>query len=648
MSRLLSIIRREPLPILAKELVWRAHKRWKHLRFKARVSELDCPVQFCPVGYFRPEIQKESENHLPLLKYCDLVCNGVFSFLGYAFSDIGFPPPWDMDFVSGKRWPSAPGAELVIAMQDGSDVKIPWELSRLQFLPVLGKAWKSTKYDRYANAARTLLADWIDKNPVGIGVNWAVAMEAALRGISICLASELFWPLWKNDGEWLQKITRSLWEHVLFIEAHNEFSHFCRSNHYLSNIIGLFCLSSYLTGPGMQPRVERYRGMIEAEILHQVYADGGDYEASIGYHVLVAQMFCTALLLMRSQRLQTSPEFESRLKRMFCLLAALADSRGRVPQIGDCDDGRVELLHDDLEQLLLPSEQRCSLTIKDLLGIGEKVFGEHYAGRDRAAAWYSPTQSEAAPVPQKFNSAGADYFPNAGVAVCRIQDAEVIFAALPNAIGGKGSHTHNDKLSVVLRLGGTELLSDSGTAYYTRDPECRNYFRSTKAHNTVQVDGEEQNRFSQARQDLFRMHNDASVVMGEPAGEPVVLTGAHTGYCRIGVRHKRTVLLEAQYLSIEDKLEGEGEHSFEAFFHLSCDWQTASLTESGEEVWCDIRGPRKVKMYWWASVPLCLRSFPAQISRAYGVVQSGTALSVAGRAFLPFLLNTRIQWVGVA
>jgi len=52
----------------------------------------------------------------------------------------------------------------------------------------------------------------------------------------------------------------------------------------------------------MAARRREYRHRIEVEMTRQVYEDGGDYEASTGYQVLVTQLFTTALLLMRSDR----------------------------------------------------------------------------------------------------------------------------------------------------------------------------------------------------------------------------------------------------------------------------------------------------------------------------------------------------------
>ena len=118
----------------------------------------------------------------------------------------------------------------------------------------------------------------------------------------------------------------------------------------------------------MDERFHRYARAVQQEILLQTYADGGDYEASTGYHVLVSQMFLHSYLVQRARGMAIDPRFEQRLTSMFEWLAALADDQGTVPQLGDCDDGRVELMLDDIRQAALPVEQRNSLKIASYLG----------------------------------------------------------------------------------------------------------------------------------------------------------------------------------------------------------------------------------------------------------------------------------------
>ena len=53
-----------------------------------------------------------------------------------------------------------------------------------------------------------------------------------------------------------------------------------------------------------------------------------------------------------------------------------------------------------------------------------------------------------------------------------------------------GGHSHNDKLSFELHLGGRPVIVDPGMGTYTREPALRNAMRATAAHNTPQLDGQ--------------------------------------------------------------------------------------------------------------------------------------------------------------
>lgn len=644
MRRMIALLEHESPVTLAREAWWRATKRWRRIRLRGELKRTAAQVGFQPVGYYQLAEGKVPEHtSAAILRYADCVCSGQFPWFGYGPVSLGSPPRWNFDFVSGKGWPQDPSDSLPVVRNDGSDVKVPWDLSRLQFLPVLAKAWRLSGEERYKQCGKALLSDWIEKNPTGFGINWTIAMEAALRAISICFFLELLWPAIKDEHVWMGRVTQCLWQHLLYIEAHNEFSYLTRSNHYLSNIVGLFCLSSYLQLPQSHGRRELYSNLVQREIEEQVYLDGGSFEASSGYHVLATQMFATAYELMLAQNLRPAEGYSERLRRMFSFLAALTDQHGSAPHIGDCDDGRVELLSDDLAQMTsTQAESRHSLRVEGLLGIGQALFSQDFGGTGEDAAWLAAPKVTPASGPDRRCSV----FPQSGIVAVRNQHAEVIFMAQPNGIRGRGSHTHNDKLSVLLWIGGNELLVDSGTACYTRDAPCRNRFRSTSAHNTIQIDGQEQNRFSSDPPGLFQMRNDAGVSPVEcRTADGFIVKSSHDGYRRLNVGHVRTVHLRPERrVIIEDQLEGSGEHSFEAFFHLPRTWQVSPAEQTGQEVGCVLQGACRGEMHWRAEAQLRFRCLVGQISRAYGAIQEATTLSIKGTVRFPFLLTTQILW----
>jgi len=126
--------------------------------------------------------------------------------LGSGPVELGTPVDGHRDFKTGYEW--APRFWRSIDYTNPgrpSDVKVPWELSRVQWLIPCGQAYLLTGDERFAVGARDLLDEWIHANPYAQSVNWAVTMEAAIR---IFTWSWLFGALGRS----------SAWKHPAFRE----------------------------------------------------------------------------------------------------------------------------------------------------------------------------------------------------------------------------------------------------------------------------------------------------------------------------------------------------------------------------------------------------------------------------------------------
>ena len=167
---------------------------------------------------------------------------------------------------------------------------------------------------------------------------------------------------------------------------------------------------------------------------------------------------------------------------------------------------------------------------------------------------------------------------------------------MPNGLHGKGSHTHCDKLSLVFRLGADEVFCDSGSRCYTRSAELRNLDRSTRAHNTLMVDGADQNSLSSDPRLLFRCGNEAAVSPISLGWRQRSVRASHQGYSRMGVEHQRTVQLSRGSLLVMDEVSGAGEHLLDLRFVLGPAWRVSSEMMSGKTVSCVITGPRRLTL----------------------------------------------------
>jgi len=308
------------------------------------------------------------------------------------------PIDWHIDFKCGYRWCAQMWyKDIKYGHKVGVDVKVPWELSRMQHLPQMAAAFYSSKDSaerkRLEREFRNQVLDFISGNPPGFGVNWRCSMDVGIRAVNWLIAYDTLCASGSQlDDDFNQVFVRSVYEHGLHITKNLEWYNRIRNNHYLANISGLAFISAYLP-----PTTETNAWLAFAvqelvnEVNHQFYADGGNFEGSTAYHCLATEMvyFATALVLGlsedRFERLRhydcrmlnlgfgkprlspaplpffrlppdaNSPAAESpfppwyyeRMERMVKFLMDMTKPNGRIPQIGDNDSGR--LLKLDLE-----------------------------------------------------------------------------------------------------------------------------------------------------------------------------------------------------------------------------------------------------------------------------------------------------------
>jgi hypothetical protein len=114
--------------------------------------------------------------------------DGLFPCLGYGEATIPHGWAWHDDLFGGHRWPDAyfPNVDF-IAAGIRSDVKVPWELSRLQFLVWLaeGALFDANGSAQYRARFAEIASDWFRYNVPAYGVNWTCAMEVGIRAVNL-------------------------------------------------------------------------------------------------------------------------------------------------------------------------------------------------------------------------------------------------------------------------------------------------------------------------------------------------------------------------------------------------------------------------------------------------------------------------------
>jgi hypothetical protein len=452
------------------------------------------------------------------------------------------PIDWHLDFKSGWRWNEATWyRDVAYGTTPGADVKVPWELARLQHLPQLALAAVVAKSgtpglestDRLAREVRNQALDFVATNPPRFGVNWTVTMDVAIRAANLLLARDLLAGAglsWDDPADAV--IRRSIFEHGRHIAENLEWDPEVRGNHYLADLVGLVFAATHLDG---EPEASEWLAMatteLAAELDLQFNRDGTSFEGSTSYHRLSAEMavYCTALLVGRPDGLAgLPPDMGRRLAAMAAFTDAVTGPDGTVAQIGDNDSGRFVKLtpsrpdraldHRHLMDAVLGLVPGVALRASPSPGIDRAVIaalaggaalplpsaapirregpsGESHAvqtvvdriGRlpERARARY------VIPAPGQDLRSGLrlSAFPDGGYYVAASDRIHLVVRC--GAIGhhGHGGHDHDDQLSFDLWLDGLHVIADPGTYLYTPVPAMRNRYRSAADHSGPRTSG---------------------------------------------------------------------------------------------------------------------------------------------------------------
>lgn len=494
------------------------------------------------------------------------------------------PIDWALDPIRNARFPNdVPCKEwdLFKMRPPNADIKLPWELGRCQHWVTLGQAFRLTNESRYAIEIANQTCDFLEANPIGIGIDWTCTMDAAIRAANWAIAFDLIRTCPELPDSFLQSAYDALFGHGIFIFNNLENTYEVTSNHFLSNVVGLFFLASVFSDTSQGKEWNIFcRNSLEKEITVQVYDEGADYESSLPYHRLVTELFMSAARLAELHGQPLSTDYQEKLRKMVLYSLSTLRPDGLTPQIGDADDGRLHIFTDYAGWN--PQDAR------HLPGPASFLFNESEwldsAGRGGTweAIWWGFDCPPKISYPSSLPPV-SKLFPESGLAVVRNGGNFLIISNGKVGTAGFGNHKHNELLSFECCLNGVPLIVDPGSFVYTSDFDARNLFRGTGYHNTLRIDSTEQNELQSDY--LFRLFEKAEPehICFDDAGEWVEYRGLHKGYQRLEspVIHERRFRFhkESGLLMILDVVKGDGEHLLEWHFHFD---PAIGITEESE------------------------------------------------------------------
>jgi hypothetical protein len=499
----------------------------------------------------------------------EIVARGRWPLLGFGVLELTREPDWLRDPVSGAKWSLQYHADVQLVRGDGGDVRVVWELNRLGHLVTLARAFAVTGAEEFAAELFRQARHWRAANPLGLGPNWACAMEVALRAVNLLAAFRLVRSSRALDEENLRFFLALFAEHGAHIRRNLEYSHVRTSNHYLSDVAGLFWLG--LSLPELK-EAGAWRDFGRRELLcelrKQVLEDGADAEASTNYHRFVTELFLCSQLLASANGLDFGADFAARLRSMLHYARAYLRPDGRAPLVGDADGGRF-----------LDLSRRTADDHAYLVAVGAAAFGDAALKPEGDAPaellWLLGAEGlrrfDELPAAQAPASRA---FAAAGTYVLRDDDYYLLLNGCGAGLDGRGSHGHNDKLSVEVSIGGHSFVRDPGSFVYTADLGERARFRSTAYHSTVEVDGAEQAETDESLPFVIGDESRPRLIRWRTDDEADLVILEHDGYARLpagSIRHRRAVRFDkrARLWLVEDALLGRGHHAFRFRFHFA-------------------------------------------------------------------------------
>jgi uncharacterized heparinase superfamily protein len=483
--------------------------------------------------------------------------------------------PLDLDLAEGFPSPeqNAMGRFAFLGEERNLEFPVRWDhlpgAARLwaYHLHYMEWAWSFARHSDRQWARQSFSAlwrSWAASDRFGRGDRWSPYV-ASLRAWVLCGTYDTL----SRDSDIQPAIDASLLLHARFLRWHME--HDVGGNHLVKNLKALVGLA---VSTGDEDLLRRATRELRQQIPIQVLADGGHYERSPSYHCQVLGDFIDIASLLAASGRPPVPGLAEAISSMRAWLGIMLMPDGDVPLFND--------------GALVGQARVCAL------GPGP--------GPDRLAV-----------------------LPASGYVVVRSDDRLHMVADVGDPCPPDlPAHAHADCLSFELAADGRRLVVDSGTSTYAPGPQ-RAYERSTRAHNTVVIDGANQTEvwstFRAARLARGRL------LRAEDDGLTVTVVASHDGYSRLpgSPAHTRTWRADT-HVRISDEITGDGDHRVESRLHIA--------------------RPGMAKLAWTGPPELRLSKSPVRYADGFGRMHDGTVASAAWQGTLPVSLQLDLH-VGI-
>lgn len=325
------------------------------------------------------------------------------------------------------------------------DVKFVWEINRLENLDIsmvaLATSEEPDHISRVLDYIDETLNQWSVENPYNLGANWNSNAEVAMRLQKFLLIRGLITE--SQSVHNLRNILDQLIsEHYTHVKTNIVWTKLTMGNsHYL---VELAALAHFEAAIG---RGNRWLSELINQAKLQFFDDGGNCEGSLNYHVYSLDTLAFTRMCLR----MWGGDFtglDDIVSNGFYFLSSITRKTGRLPKIGDWDEGRafkpIRIQPDDMRPFF------------DFYG---------YAEHNTTEGWQ---------ILRDF-----------GLAVCTISLGGTQFVVCLKAGNVAAGHSHIDLLSIYIYSKEIFSISEAGVFQYGGSGSLRDFERSQLAHSTL-------------------------------------------------------------------------------------------------------------------------------------------------------------------
>lgn len=416
-------------------------------------------------------------------------------------------------------------------------------VNRFYYLPSFARMYYLTKDKSYVADMMDIIKEWVERNPKVNNAerrtyNWR-DMQVAWRSIHLSWCYYLAYDaLSAADRKVILDLQQKHVEVLLAGFAKQKLNDFNHQSHGALAMLYVACLFPELDGTiSLEKNAVR---ILEHHLNHAHYQDGGNVEQMFGYYPFQTAIFRDAYMLCKRNGIVPPVGTLNMLHKMAKYMSDVAQPDFTMPAINDS----------------YPMDVLTSLNILS------EITGKDYTG----------------------NASASEFYPDTQIAVMRNCNERNSWYVLANPAKRIGSHAHAGRLSFVMWCNRKPLLIEAGCCNY--DKRIKNqWYRTSKAHNTVLIDGRQDAESSSAAEYAKMRYTENKITKWEQSDKHV--------YCQMasladdptnnGVKWNRNIILsKGEFALIVDNFDAKDYHKYDILFHLPP--IEANVCSSGEVV----------------------------------------------------------------